>query len=319
MLRSCRRAWRHRDSVQPTAPGVFDWGTKTITRMYSAAGYTPPGTEPDITKQLDALEAQIAAATSPAEAAALAQQRSGFVGQSGSRALLSEIVVVAGLPAKVATVAGIGTRLEADKPLATLGAGPVVLAATMPSPAAQVLSVGATGEVTGSGSRGERVEITWITPDGADSSRISMKVLTGSFKIGTTHVVVVDNPQAAKAESTLVPVAAVVIRGGRSYVYRRDGAVFREVEVTVTGSTVGPMRSSSCRATAHSSRGSMRRLASSSLLELRGVGRGYGTGTPALDEINLAIDQNETVRHGREVREREEHAAEHPRVARCTR
>lgn len=62
---------------------------------------------------------------------------------------------------------------------------------------------------------------------------------TGTVTPGAAYVVSIANPAGEAAESLLSPIAAIVARSERSYVYVRDGATFREVEVQVVGSVGG--------------------------------------------------------------------------------
>lgn len=195
--------------------GVYGAGTQAaVRRMYKAAGFTAP-------------ESSVAAATSaPSDGSTPAPTATPAPG-------------VAVLRAEVWTVAPVGTQLAADTVVATLGTGATVLTATVPATSVGALAVGATATFTDDGGAAGTATVATIGPASDATQSTVVLGATGAVTAGSTYVVSVENPAAESAPSLLAPVAAVVTRGGRSFVYVDDGAAFREVEVTVTGSLGG--------------------------------------------------------------------------------
>jgi hypothetical protein len=207
--------------------GVYGAGTQAAVRtMYKTAGYTAP-------------EAAAAPTTPPDPKAEAAPAESTATPVAGPRVLMTEIVMIADLPAVAQSVAPVGTQLSNDTDLVTLGAGQLVLSATLPSGSVGALRVGAAGVFTGDAGAEGTAQVTALTPDAATAETVVSLAATGAVTPGAAYVVTIDNPAAETEQSLLAPIAAVVARGGRSYVYPRDGAAFREVEVQVTGSVGG--------------------------------------------------------------------------------
>lgn len=205
--------------------GVYGAGTQAaVRRMYKAAGFTAP-------------ESSVAAATSaPSDGSTPAPTATPAPGVAVLRA---EVWTVDGLPSTVQTVAPVGTQLAADTVVATLGTGATVLTATVPATSVGALAVGATATFTDDGGAAGTATVATIGPASDATQSTVVLGATGAVTAGSTYVVSVENPAAESAPSLLAPVAAVVTRGGRSFVYVDDGAAFREVEVTVTGSLGG--------------------------------------------------------------------------------
>ncbi len=159
---------------------------------------------------------------------------------TGPRALMEEIVFVPELPALVESVAAVGSRLEVDTALARLGTRGVVLSASLPATATSALVPGAAGTFTADGDAEGTATIAAVTPDPADAELVQVSLTTSApVSPGSTYVVAFTNPAAESGEALLAPLAAVVSRGGRSYLYRWDGTSFDEVEVEVVGTNGG--------------------------------------------------------------------------------
>lgn len=205
--------------------GVYGAGTQAAVRaLYRASDYAAP--------------------ENPA-ASAVAEEGDGDASEPqapastpGPRVLRSEVVMITALPATVESIARVGTELSAESDLVTLGAGDVLLSTTLPTGSLGALAVGAEARFTGDDGEGAGAQVTAIASgETADEAVVTLSP-DGSVSVGTSYVLTVDNPAAEPGDSLLAPFAAVVARGGSSYVALRDGEVFREVEVEVTG-TVG--------------------------------------------------------------------------------
>jgi peptidoglycan hydrolase-like protein with peptidoglycan-binding domain len=211
--------------------GTYGAGTQAAVRkLYKAAGYTAPEVTP-------APEAP-PAGTSPA-AATPAPSAAPAAPVAGPRVLMTEVLMIADLPAVVQAVSPVGTQLTSDTDLVTLGAGQVMLSASLPSSAVGGLAVGAEGTFSDDAGGTGTARVSALAPDAAAGTTVVSLTATGAVTPSAAYVVALDNPAAESGESLLAPVAAVVSRGGRSYVYCRDGDAFREVEVEVTGSVGG--------------------------------------------------------------------------------
>lgn len=218
--------------------GRFGKGTESaLRRMYKAAGYSTPSVSVAVPGSTASAGGTIDGATGTKGASSV-EQNSVAQG-SGPRALLSELVIVPSLPAVVEAVASVGSRLDPETALCTVGLGDIVLSATLPTSATAVLSVGASGVFTDTdGAQGTAV-VKSVNPAGSpDQSTVTMTA-SGAVESGTAYLVQINNPSAESSERLLAPVAAVVTRSGRSYVYRRDGETFVQVEVQVVGSAGG--------------------------------------------------------------------------------
>ncbi|MGY6500457.1 MAG: hypothetical protein ACXIVQ_06115 [Acidimicrobiales bacterium] len=215
--------------------GTFGWGTKAaLDAMYDAAGHSAP--ETDARSQVARIDAEIAGgATDPN----LARERNRLLVQVGSRAVLGEIVVVPELPAVVESIAAVGDQIEPSTPFAVVGAGDVVLTATMPTASVANIEVGASGVLTDVTGVERTATVESLSPgESPEETLITMSVEV-PLEPGTAHLVRIDDPRSEGGESLLAPGASVVSRDGRSYVYVHDDGVFREVEVEVTGSSGG--------------------------------------------------------------------------------
>lgn len=218
-------------------PGTYGAGTQAAVRkMYKGAGYTAPEAAAPAVTTADAGTGTEGTGTDATTAAAPSSTPAVV---AGPRVLRSEVLMLAGLPATVQAVAPVGALLDAETDLLTLGAGRIVLSATLPRASVGALTVGATGTfVDAAGADGVAAVATMNATASADETVV---VLTTDAAVtaGAAYVLTVANPAAEAGDSLLAPVAAVVTRGGRSYVYPREGEEFGEVEVTVTGAVGG--------------------------------------------------------------------------------
>ncbi|MBU5422551.1 peptidoglycan-binding protein [Cellulomonas hominis] len=222
-------------------PGTYGAGTQAAVRkMYKAAGYTAPEVAAPAVATADAGSGTgTGTEGTGTDAATAAAPSSTPAVVAGPRVLRSEVLMLAGLPATVQAVAPVGALLDAETDLLTLGAGRIVLSATLPRASVGALTVGATGTfVDAAGADGVAAVATMTATASADETVV---VLTTDAAVaaGAAYVLTVANPAAEAGDSLLAPVAAVVTRGGRSYVYPREGEEFGEVEVTVTGAVGG--------------------------------------------------------------------------------
>lgn len=160
-------------------------------------------------------------------------------GQSGPRVLQTEVMMIAQLPAVVQAIAPVGAQLGSEVDLVTLAIGPVLLSATLPTGSLGSLTTGAVGAFADDGGAQGSAAVTAIGPGASPDETIVRLSPSGSVTVGNPYVLAVANPAAEPGDSLLAPIAAVVDRNGRSYVYVRDDGVFREVEVTVTASVGG--------------------------------------------------------------------------------
>ncbi|MGO1315757.1 MAG: peptidoglycan-binding domain-containing protein [Cellulomonadaceae bacterium] len=207
--------------------GVYGAGTQAAVRaLYRASGYVAP--------ENPAASAPVASEEGEGDASETQAPAS----TPGPRVLRSEVVMIATLPAAVESLASVGTELSAEADLVTLGTGDVLLSTTLPTGSLGALAVGAAATFTGDDGEAAGAQVTAIASgETADEALVTLAP-DGAVSVGTTYVLTVDNPAVEPGDSLLAPLAAVVARGGRSYVAVRDGEVFREVEVEVTG-TVG--------------------------------------------------------------------------------
>lgn len=178
-----------------------------------------------------------ATAAAPATGAAPATTTGAAATRKGPGVLQSEVLMVPRLPAVVDTITSVGTSVASDTTLLTLGAGQVVLTATLPQTSVGALSVEAVARFTNDA--GTESEARVVALDATENGEVVVSVLTdGAVRAGGSYVLTIDNPAAEDGEKLLAPVSAIVNRAGRAYVYVRDGAAFRQVAVDVE-STVG--------------------------------------------------------------------------------
>lgn len=215
--------------------GSYGAGTQAAVRkMYELAGHKAP----QVT-----LTPSVSDSNSPAAAAdstdASSAQVTAPASKGGPVILRTEVVVLGGLPATIQSIAPVGTQLGEGTELVKLGAGAVVLSATVPTESLGTLTVGASAVFVGDTGTPSSATVTAInaTPEGDQT--VVVVTSDSAVTIDKPYLLTIDNPAGESGESLLAPVAGVVSRGGRSYVYPRDGDLFREVEVTVTGSVGG--------------------------------------------------------------------------------
>ncbi|WP_162616410.1 peptidoglycan-binding protein [Xylanimonas allomyrinae] len=221
-----------------------------VKAMYQAAGYevpratvevpVPPAADPQAGAAAgggDAAEAEgVPADAVPADVPDPAGTRTV---PGGPRVLRSEVLMVGGLPATVRSLAAVGSQLAEGAAVFDVTVGDLVLATTVPGASAGVLAVGA--EAVFAGDEGDaRASVTAIDHDAeTGDARIVLTVSEGVISAGITYTVTIENPAGEDEAGLLVPVTAVVSRGGVSSVYVADGDSFREVAVTVAGQQGG--------------------------------------------------------------------------------
>lgn len=216
--------------------GTFGAGTQAAVRaMYKQAGYVAP--------QGDHQPSAGTAATMPTTSTAAANPTTPSTvstsSPSGTKVVSSELIMISNLPSVVQSVVQVGTQLSGDTDLVTLGSGQVVLTATLPTSAVGALSVGATGTFSADDGTAGTGRVDAITADPASAQSTILLSVSGGVTTGANYVLSVDNPAAESGQSLLAPVAAVVSRGGRSYIYRLQDNVFTEVEVSISGTAGG--------------------------------------------------------------------------------
>lgn len=218
-----------------------------VRSMYRAAGYpapevaveapagpgaTPPGTPPPASGTTGTSGTSAAGATGPPATATgvAAADRVPWV-------LQSEVMTVPRLPAAIDTITTVGTSITGETTLLTLGAGQVVLTATLPQASVGALSVDAAALFTDDAGAESTARVVALDP--TETGEVVVSLLTeGAVSAGGSYVLTIDNPAAEDGERLLAPVAAIVHRAGRAHVYVRDGGEFREVAVEVEA-TVG--------------------------------------------------------------------------------
>lgn len=214
--------------------GSYGSGTQAaVSKMYTTAGYQAPESQTASTNG-----SPESATTSPS-AAPTPDQAAAATTSTGPRVVTTEVMLISDLPAVIQAVAPVGTQLAAGPDLVTLGAGQVVLTTTLPNSSVSALKVGATGSYTDDAGAPGSAQVVGMTPDAAGDQTIVSLSSGGAVSPGSAYVVTIDNPGLETGESLLAPIAAVVSRGGRSYVYVQDAQAFREVEVQVTGAVGG--------------------------------------------------------------------------------
>ncbi|MBD7979540.1 peptidoglycan-binding domain-containing protein [Oerskovia merdavium] len=207
-----------------------------VRSMYRSAGYAAPevafGT-------LDAAAAPSPGASAPETAApgAAAPSDGTTVPAAGPGAaatakgpgvLQSEVLTVPRLPAVVEGITTVGTGIAADTGLLTLGTGQVVLTSTLPQGSVGALAVDAAARFTDDSGAEATARVTALSP--TETGEVTVSLLTeGAVRAGSSYVLTIDNPAAEDGERLLAPVAAVVTRAGRTYVYVREGRAGRGV------------------------------------------------------------------------------------------
>lgn len=220
-------------SIGHDRAGVYARGTQAAVRqMYKRAGYVAP-------------EAPAVAATDAgvnggeADATPTSSSVEASAGVAGPRVLQTEVMMIASLPATVGSIAPVGAQVSSETDLVTLGEGQVVLSATLPNGSLGALTVGAAGAFTDDTGAEGAAEVTAVRLTEKGDATVVVLSSNSAVTPASSYVLTVDNPAAEPGDSLLAPIAAVVARGGSSYVYARDGGLFREVNVDVTGSVGG--------------------------------------------------------------------------------
>ncbi|OCI29897.1 peptidoglycan-binding protein [Oerskovia enterophila] len=218
-----------------------------VWSMYRAAGYAAPEVAvgaPDAagapSPGASAPETTAAGtgAAAPSDGTAVPVAGGGAAATvKGPGVLQSEVLTVPRLPAVVEGITTVGTRIAADTGLLTLGTGQVVLTSTLPQGSVGALTVDAAARFTDDSGTEATARVTALAP--TETGEVTVSLLTeGAVRAGSSYVLTIDNPAAEDGERLLAPVAAVVTRAGRTYVYVREGMAFREVAVEVEA-TVG--------------------------------------------------------------------------------
>lgn len=212
--------------------GVYGAGTQAaVRRLYRASGYDAPAGS---TTGAGAV-APSADASAGADAAGLAPAPV----DQGPRVLRSEVVMLASLPATVRSVAAPGAAVSGGAEVAALGSGDVLLSATLPATSVAGLVTGATATFAAPDGTTASAQVEQMAPVG-DGTQVQVTV-TASVPVdaGATVVLEIANPALEPADTLLVPISAVVSRGGRSFVYLEQPDEFAEVEVRVTDAVGG--------------------------------------------------------------------------------
>lgn len=218
-----------------------------VRSMYRAAGYAAPevavaapdaAAAPSPGASAPETTATGTGAAAPSDGTAVPAAGGGAAATvKGPGVLQSEVLTVPRLPAVVEGITTVGTGIAADTGLLTLGTGQVVLTSTLPQGSVGALAVDAAARFTDDSGAEGMARVTALLP--TETGEVTVSLLTeGAVRAGSSYVLTIDNPAAEDGERLLAPVAAVVTRAGRTYVYVREGTAFREVAVEVEA-TVG--------------------------------------------------------------------------------
>ncbi|WP_082608756.1 peptidoglycan-binding domain-containing protein [Oerskovia sp. Root918] len=218
-----------------------------VRSMYRAAGYAAPevavaapdaAAAPSPGASAPETTATGTGAAAPSDGTAVPAAGGGAAATvKGPGVLQSEVLTVPRLPAVVEGITTVGTGIAADTGLLTLGTGQVVLTSTLPQGSVGALAVDAAARFTDDSGAEATARVTALSP--TETGEVTVSLLTeGAVRAGSSYVLTIDNPAAEDGERLLAPVAAVVTRAGRTYVYVREGTAFREVAVEVEA-TVG--------------------------------------------------------------------------------
>lgn len=228
-------------SIGHDRAGVYGRGTQAAVRqMYKRAGYVAPEAPAVVAPEAPAVAVTDAGVNGgEADATPTSSSVEASAGVAGPRVLQTEVMMIASLPATVGSIAPVGAQVSSETDLVTLGAGQVVLSATLPNGSLGALTVGAAGAFTDDTGAEGAAEVTAVHPTEKGDATVVVLSSNSAVTPGSSYVLNVKNPAAEPGDSLLAPIAAVVARGGSSYVYARDGGLFREVNVDVTGSVGG--------------------------------------------------------------------------------
>ena len=206
--------------------GTYGTGTQAaIRKLYRNAGQSAP----EVPLETQPASAPVAEGQ-PARVAPVV---------TGPRIAQSELLMIHGLPAVVQSVAPVGTQVTGDTALFTLSGGSMTLSATVPTSSLGALAVGAQGTLTDSSGQSAAAQLTSIAAAASGTDSILTFTTPSQVQAGTDYVITVENPANEDGQTLLAPMAAVVSRGGGSYVYVNNGGTFVEVPVTVVGSVGG--------------------------------------------------------------------------------
>jgi peptidoglycan hydrolase-like protein with peptidoglycan-binding domain len=217
--------------------GLFGPGTKrALGDLYERAGYPAPNQDGELRARVAELDAKItdAAPRDPADTA----ERQTLRARLGPQLDRSEIASTPVLPATVQEVVAVGASVEPGGVLAKLGAGRVVLGASLPPGTEVPVEQGAVGTFTDGAGRSQSATVTRVE-EGADGATVIGFDARGQLAAGVSLVVQFDAPSGGPGEQLLAPAGAVVASGGRSYVFVRGTKGYRRVEVSVLGENGG--------------------------------------------------------------------------------
>lgn len=213
-----------KDAGYPTGydrEGVYGPGTQSaLRRMYQAFDLTVPTDQEVGEESIDGEEVE------PAPARPVVKQ--------------SQIVMVPKLPATISRLPSVGTDLTGEESLAELGSGGIRLSADVPINAVSNLQVGAVGTFVDAEGESQEVEVSALESGDEDAAEVRIQLTTeAKVPVGEAVVVTIENPGGEEEQSLLAPHAGIVERGGNSYIYVAQGNIFREVKVTIVGSSGG--------------------------------------------------------------------------------
>jgi hypothetical protein len=155
-----------------------------------------------------------------------------------------EVAVVPRVPARVARIAGVGTVLDAEHPLAEVETSPAVISGMATVIDAQDLKAGTKvmisvqGEAPLESTVGSVDDFTTDEKTGISGQKISV-VVPSDLKATAGESVVI-RPQAAQAKSLAVPAGAIRQDGQGEYVLRRRGGA--EGDATADGHRYNSVR-----------------------------------------------------------------------------
>lgn len=216
--------------------GHYGPGTQSaVAAMYRAAGYDPPRAA-----TIDEVAAESPGEGTPAPEAQHQKAPENAAVSGGPLVLRTEVLVVGSLPATVESLAPVGSRIGPENPPLVLAAGEVVLRTRVPLAAVGVLVEGATATFSADGGEPGQAAVATISRDNeAGEAEIVLAVGQGPVTPGATYTVSVANPANETGSNLLVPITAVVTRGGAAYVYVQNSTGFVEVPVRVVGQQGG--------------------------------------------------------------------------------
>jgi hypothetical protein len=235
-------------AVPAREQGTFGVQTqRAVAQLYERAGFSPPEPPPEVVEAIAGLEQRVAQDPDDGSArTALADQRA----LAGPRLVAAEVAVAGSLPATATELVGVGRTLAAGDVLGVLQRGARRLVASVPTAVAAGLGVGMEALVDLPGAVGTAATISALEPEdappgsgeGVAAPTTRVLLTTSALLPGALEAPVLVRLERAVVDraTAIVPVTAVVNRGGRSYVARSavDGE-WREVEVQVLGELAG--------------------------------------------------------------------------------